>query len=158
MPKLPPGFPPGFPDKMEGMTTAEDIIGDKQFYMEWSKAIEAWKEYADWGVFVVLEIAHLVVAGTSGLVLTAITNEVEVPEIKLVSPMSAGAITINATTLTGVTSGKSIFVADVEFPIKNETKTLTVDTLDTADKRRPDRIFLAVRLGSSLYARPDQKV
>lgn len=156
MSNAPAGFPPGFPDKIPGTTTPEDIAGDMDFFMDWVAPTKKWASFADWGMVAPYEQSLLVFAGFDSWTLNAGSDEVVVPAVsKIVSPLSGGAITVNAGTISGVVDGSKLYINDVSFPMSsNTTKAVSVGSLTYRESRRPDCIFIGVRVGSTLYMRP----
>jgi hypothetical protein len=127
--------------------------------MEWVEPLEKWRDYDDYGFLTGLETSHLIIVGAEGVVFTPETiipvapSSLEVPELKLVSPLGKGVITTN--TFSGeLDDGYAVYVKDVEFPITGSaTKNITVGPLSSMNQRRTDSIFLGARIGDSLYFR-----
>jgi len=147
---LPQAEMPPDPPEMDPIAAAEGAT----LYMDWPAAMSDWSDYNDWMALAQYEQPLLIFSGFNAWTLNSSTDQVTIPnDCTIISPLSGGRIVIEATTLSGVDSGDKLYLQNVEFPLSSGTKTVTVGSLSNTSSRRPDCIFLGVRVSNTLYMR-----
>jgi len=149
MAKDPPGLPPGFPD-MPGIPTPESLA--KQFNTYSGVAGES--VYDDIDEVISLENAGLSIFELDQMSLDTNPLDPKVTlgdTVKIVSPVSGKAWTCS-NEVTGVVDGAALYIEDA-FPVTGGSKTIKAMVINDKKYRRPDWLFLGVRIGGSLYLR-----
>lgn len=132
--------------------TLSSATADGNFFTEWVKPAEKWRDYDDYGLLPMLETGHLIMVGGEGAELT-LPSSLSIPQLQIVSPLGKGVITVSSFS-GSISAGQAIYLEDVEFPITGSTaKSITIGPLSNKEDRRTDRLFLGVRVGDVLYMR-----